>query len=147
MENALTRIPRGKGKNHRFGFRERVDVAVKTAFENDIIADIILNGPDANRALLIAGENGGDNTPYLRYMAARYGSFPNVWFCLTNEWNLYEIRYTPDQIRTYGHRFRAMLPYDNPLSVHSSQRDWDLRMNSDVDWNSHVILQCELPTS
>ena len=68
-------------------FHQRADVAVRAAFATDLIADLILNGPDTleSRSVLKAAKNNGDNTPFLRYVAARYGSYPNVWICLANE--------------------------------------------------------------
>jgi len=71
-------------------FHQRVDLAVRTAFEHDLIADLILAGPDTpeSRTTLKAKHNAGDATPYLRYIAARYGSFPNVWLCLCNEYDI-----------------------------------------------------------
>jgi len=68
-------------------FHQRADVAVQTAFEHDLIADLILAGPDSeeSRSTLRAAANGGDPEPWLRYVAARYGSYPNVWFCLANK--------------------------------------------------------------
>lgn len=68
-------------------FSNRVDKAVKTAFKMDIIADIILNGPDTEEssACLKAIENSNDAEPWLRYISARYGSFPNVWIYLAND--------------------------------------------------------------
>jgi hypothetical protein len=76
-------------------FRHRVDRAVEAAHKHDLIADIILAGPDAesSRSTLRAKHNGGDPEPFLKYMAARYGSFPNVWFCLCNEYEIKEPTY------------------------------------------------------
>lgn len=129
-------------------FRERVDLAVRTCFQEDIIADIIINGPDSKqaRSILIPAENGGDNRPILRYLAARYGSYPNVWFCLSNEYNIREPRFTESQIVTDGYRFREFLPYPTPLSVHANQQDWDPRLNREKSWNDHVILQNKIKT-
>ena len=67
-------------------FHERVDVAVRTAYDHDLIADLILAGPgkEASRSSLRARHNDGDPTPFLKYVAARHGSYPNVWICLFN---------------------------------------------------------------
>jgi hypothetical protein len=106
-------------------FQQRVDLAVKLTFDKDIIADIILNGPDSPdaRTALLAAENGGDNTPFLRYMAARYGSYPNVWMCLSNEYDIRKPVYDEEEICTFGYRIKEFLPYGTPLSVHANQRD------------------------
>jgi len=127
-------------------FHERVDLAVQTAYKLDIIADLIINGPDTedSRSILRASENGGDNTPFMKYISARYGSYPNVWICLSNEWNIKNPRYSVSQIRTFGNVIREFLPYPTPLSIHSNRGDWDAELNTDPSWNDHVIVQYKL---
>ena len=124
-------------------FSQRVDLAVQTAYERDLIADMILNGPDSEeaRSALLAGGNGGDFTPYLRYIAARYGSYPNVWFCLSNEYDIRTPKFTPEQIRKFGYAMQELLTYENPLSVHSNQGNWSEGLNSMIAWNDHIIIQ------
>ena len=124
-------------------FHSRVDLAVKTAFELDMIADLIINSVDSKdgRSVLRAGKNGGDAEPILRYLAARYGSYPNVWFCLTNEYNIRNPKFTEEEIRKFGIQFRKLLAYSNPLSVHPNQQDWDPRLHEGADWNDHTIIQ------
>ncbi len=124
-------------------FSQRVDLAVQTAYEQDLIADMILNGPDseAARSALLATAHGGDPVPYLRYIAARYGSYPHVWLCLSNEYDIRKPNFEPKEIRTFGHTMKKFLPYDNPLSVHSNQGNWSERLNSTIDWNEHIIIQ------
>jgi hypothetical protein len=128
-------------------FHRRADVAVRTAFAVDLIADLILNGPDTreSRSVLRAGRNGGDPTPFLRYVAARYGSYPNVWFCLANEWNIKNPRYTAKQIVAAGTTLRRLLPYPTPIGVHANSGDWDRALNA-APWNDHVILQSKIRT-
>jgi len=127
-------------------FYERVDLAVQTAYEHNLIADMILNGPDSKdaRSALFAGENGGDNTPFLRYMAARYGSYPNVWFCLSNEYDIRNPKFSPEFIKSTGYKMMEFMPYNNPLSVHGNQGNWIAALNGLVDWNDHVIIQNKL---
>lgn len=128
-------------------FSRRVDLAVKTAFEEDLIADLILCGPDASesRAALGAAANGGDNVPFLRYIAARYGSFPNVWICLANEFDIKRPKYTASEIVRAGRAMRGFLPYPTPVSVHGRPGDWKAELNKDPGagpgWNDHVIIQ------
>jgi hypothetical protein len=121
----------------------RVDVAVRAAFDCDLVADLILSGPDMPeaRCILAAKENAGDPAPYLRYIAARYGSFPNVWMCLANEWDIKSPRYTADEIRRAGLTLRRYLPYPTPVSVHGNTGDWKAALNSDPPWNDHLIIQ------
>lgn len=127
-------------------FHDRVDVAVRTAFDSDFITDLILSGVDleTSRSSLRPSHNGGDATPYLRYMAARYGSFPNVWMCLINEYDIRVPKYTPDDIKRLGAALRSMLPYSTPISVHRSGGPWLPQLNPPPQWNDHEIIQRKL---
>ena len=126
-------------------FYNRVDLAVREAFNNDLIADLILNGPDTkeSRSVLAASENAGDCTPILKYIAARYGSYPNVWICLSNEFDIKNPKYQPKDIVRFGTTIRKFLPYPTPISVHSRSRDWDKELNA-RPWHDHVIIQKKL---
>ncbi|MBN1417331.1 MAG: sulfatase-like hydrolase/transferase, partial [Planctomycetes bacterium] len=128
-------------------FHERADVAVREAWKVDLIADLILAGPDTEdaRATLRAARNGGDPTPYLRTIAARYGSYPNVWICLANEFNIKNPAYTEAEIARFGGIIRAHLPYPTPLSVHSSPPVvWPEAFDDLPPWNDHQIVQKKL---
>ncbi len=127
-------------------WRNRVDLAVKTAFGKDMVADVILAGPDTedSRATLRASGNGGDNTPYLRYVAARLGSYPNAWFCLCNEYDIKTPTYTNAQINAAGATLRGHLPYPSPVSVHAAPNDWDGGLNTSPPWHDHYILQSKI---
>lgn len=126
-------------------FYNRVDLAVREAYKNDLIADLIINGPDTkdSRSVLSASENAGDCTPILKYIAARYGSYPNVWICLSNEFDIKNPRYQPKDIVRFGTTMRKYLPYPTPMSVHSRPRDWDKELNA-RPWHDHVIIQKKL---
>ena len=125
----------------------RVDSAVRTAFDHDVIADLILNGPDTSeaRSVLRAAQSGGDPTPFLHYIAARYGSYPNVWLCLSNEWNIGSPSYEAADIARFGQILRKFLPYPTPVSVHPNH-EWDKALNSSPPWNDHVIVQGKIKT-
>jgi hypothetical protein len=128
-------------------FHQRADVAVKAAMENDLIADLILAGPDTedSRATLRAGKNDGDATPWLRYIAARYGSYPNVWICLCNEYNIKKPVFAERQIAGFGQIIRKLLPYPTPLSVHACPPlVWSDAFDSLPAWNDHQIVQKKL---
>ena len=129
-------------------FRDRVDVAVRTAHESDLIADLIMCGVDRenSRAALRAAKNGGDPTPYFRYLVARYGAFPNVWFCLINEYDIRTPKYVGPQIRDFGIKMRSLLVYPNPLSVHRNAGHWPADLDSQPAWNDHLIIQKKLKT-
>ncbi len=125
-------------------FHERGDVAVRAAFDQDLIADLILCGPDTvdARATLRAARNNGDATPYLKYIAARYGSYPNVWVCLCNEYEIKNPKYTEAEIARFGQIIRQFLPYSTPLSNHSGTRTlWSRAFDDLPPWNDHQIIQ------
>jgi hypothetical protein len=129
-------------------FFNRVDLAVKTAFDKDLITDLILNGPDMpeSRSVLKAKKNNSDAVPFLKYIAARYGSFPNVWICLSNEYNIKSPKFSCDEIVRTGETLQKFLPYKTPVSVHGSD-DWDVKLNSGIPWFDHVIIQYKLKKS
>ncbi|HXG12999.1 MAG TPA: DUF5060 domain-containing protein [Gemmataceae bacterium] len=143
---------------HPGWFARRVDRAVQTAYEHDLIADLILAGPDleTSRSTLRAARNGGDPTPFLKYIAARYGSYPNVWICLCNEYDIRTPRFSEEQVARFGQVLRGLLPYPTPLSVHSSGRPergektgdpgatWASRFDRLPPWNDHQIIQRKL---
>jgi hypothetical protein len=139
-------------------FRDRVDLAIKSGFEKDMIMDLILAGPDHehSRSTLRARQNNGDPTPWLKYVAARYGSYPNVWICLANEYDILTpcknadaksdcegLAYSADQIIKFGQVISTYLPYKNPLSVHSSGRGFLVPevFDKGIDWHTHQIIQ------
>ncbi len=127
-------------------FHKRVDLAVKTAYREDLICDLILNGPDthASRSVLKAEGNSNDPAPFLKYVAARYGSFPNVWFCLSNEYDIKKPRYSDEEIARFGRILRHHLAYPVPVSVHARPRDWSVDLNTAPAWHDHVIIQKKL---
>jgi hypothetical protein len=130
-------------------FYGRVDLAVQAACGKDLIADLILAGPDAetSRSTLRAANNGGDPTPYLKYIAARYGSYPNVWICLCNEYEIRKPTYSEAELAGFGKTIRTFLPYPTPLSVHSTPRTlWSAKFDSLPQWADHIIIQKKIRT-
>jgi hypothetical protein len=129
-------------------FHDRVDAAVKASYERDLIADIILAGPDteSSRSTLRARHNGGDPEPFLKYMAARYGSFPNVWFCLCNEYEIKEPAYTEEEMARMGQLLRKYLPFETtPVSAHSHPETlWSEKFDRLPAWHDHHIIQKKL---
>ncbi|MBX6312340.1 MAG: DUF5060 domain-containing protein [Isosphaeraceae bacterium] len=127
-------------------FRDRVDRAVRAAYDHDLIADLILCGPDTglSRSTLRARHNGGDPTPYLKSIAARYGSYPNVWICLCNEYDIKRPRYSEEEVARFGRILRGFLPYPTPLSVHPSTKPWSAKFDALPPWNDHQIIQRKL---
>jgi len=128
-------------------FRERVDLAVRTAYEHDLVADLIVCGPDAeaSRSVLQARANGGDAAPYLRYIAARYGSYPNVWICLANEYDIQKPSYAAEAVARLGQAIKEFLPYPTPLSVHPASKTlWAAKLDTVAGWADHHIIQRKL---
>ena len=117
-------------------FHNRVDPVVAEGFAQDLVCDLILCGPDtpASRSTL-------KHHPrvWLRYVAARYGAYPNVWFCLANEWDIKQPSYSAREIRDAGAYLRSCLPYPAPISVHGKPRGWSPELNG--PWHDHVIIQ------
>ncbi|HUS92278.1 MAG TPA: DUF5060 domain-containing protein [Phycisphaerae bacterium] len=139
----------GRGtEDGRFSLRpnprwfRRVDAAVRAGFETDLICDLIAAGPDTPE---IRSTLQGDPAVWLGYLAARYGAYPNVWFCLCNEWNIKKPSYTPEQIVRAGRLLRAALPNPTPISVHGNTGNWDPRLN-EGGWHDHAIIQWKLKT-
>ncbi|MFH1718343.1 MAG: DUF5060 domain-containing protein [Planctomycetota bacterium] len=125
-------------------FNQRVDLAVRTAWDHDLIADLIVCGPDTkeSRSVLHAANNGGDAEPFLKYIAARYGSYPNVWICLCNEFDIKDPKYSEEEIARFGRIIRKYLPYPTPLSVHTVPRTlWPAKFDELQSWNDHQIIQ------
>ncbi|HPE74645.1 MAG TPA: DUF5060 domain-containing protein [Draconibacterium sp.] len=125
-------------------FLERVDLAVQTGFTKDLVCDLIINGPDTEfgRSMLRAAKNNVDYKPWLKYIAARYGSYPNVWICLSNEFDIKKPRFKEEDIMEIGNVMKKFLAYPTPLSVHGNSGDWNDRLNG--DWNDHIIIQNKL---
>lgn len=120
-------------------FSQRADLAVQTAWNHDLIADLILCGPDTEDSRSILR---GDPTPWLKYVAARYGSFPNVWICLCNEFEIKTPKYTEKEIARFARIIKQYLPFSTPLSVHSTPRTlWSKKFNELPVWNDHQIIQ------
>ena len=93
----------------------------------DFISDLILGGTTGDQ---VANREG-----YLKYVAARYGSYPNVWFCIGQEWN--EQTSTSSE-KSFGDMLRSYMAYPNPVSTHGTG-GWNTGLNG--AWHSHSIRQ------
>lgn len=125
-------------------FHNRLDQAIGQAYSLDLVMDLILAGPDAYdaRETLKATGNNGDPEPYLKYIAARYGAYPNVWICLANEYDIKNPSYTTTEIKTFGQIIKQYLPYPTPLSVHpNTGTGWQTGLNTTPMWADHKIIQ------
>ena len=96
-------------------FNQRADAAVKAAFEHDLVADLILCGPDVEeaRSTLRARHNHGAPAPYLKYIAR------------------------------FGRILRKFLPYDTtPISNHPNSKVlWTQAFDRTQPWYDHHIIQ------
>ncbi len=83
---------------------------------------------------------------YLRYIAARYGAYPNVWLTLANE---YSDQYDDAQVVEIGTTLRSLLPYPTPLSIHDWHGPWNRGRSGmtgiNGDWCTHSIRQGKMP--
>jgi hypothetical protein len=120
-------------------FHRRVDGVVREGFARDLVCDLILCGPDTQE---IRSTLKGDPAPYLRYVAARYASYPNVWLCLCNEWNIKRPSYQAAEIIRAGEIVAASAPNPTPTSVHGNSGNWSTALNG--GWHDHVIIQWKL---
>lgn len=117
---------------------QKLDEVVRYMGSKGIIADLIIFW---NSKELYGTED--QDHRYLRYVIARYAAFPNVIWCMTNEWN-----YTPKPIE-YWNRIGSIAkgedPYENQmgylrlLSIHQQTRH-DFQF-FDQPWVSHAIVQ------
>ena len=116
----------GDRPNPRY-FTERVDAAVKRALEKDLICDLILGGTIEDQAV--------DSQTYMKYVAARYGAYPNVWICVGQEWNE---QVSASHEVTNGNYLRSLLAYPVPMSTHATS-GWNSSLNG--SWCTHSIRQ------
>ncbi|HVF27851.1 MAG TPA: DUF4038 domain-containing protein [Pyrinomonadaceae bacterium] len=116
----------------------RLDEVVRYMAERGITADLILYW-NSDRSY---GTPAQDEC-FTRYCISRYAAYPNVVWCITNEWN-----YTPKPIE-YWNRMGTLAKAEDPyaargdylrlLSIHQQTRH-DFQF-FDQTWLSHAIVQ------
>lgn len=98
-------------------------------------ADVILFHPyDPKRGY--SDMKRADDERYLRYVAARFGAFRNVWWSLGNEYDKIESK----SIADWDHLFQflqAADPHDRLRSIHQLDRYYDARK----PWVTHASVQ------
>jgi hypothetical protein len=72
---------------------------------------------------------------YLRYVVARFAAFRNVWWTLTNEFEIYPVQ---KDWRHLGERVAGADPYGHLLGIHNCCFDY---YDNSQPWITHVILQ------
>ena len=100
-----------------------------------IEADVILYHPyDAKRGY--SDMSRADDERYLRYVAARFGAYRNVWWSMANEFDLVKTKTTAD----WDHLFavlQAADPHDRLRSIHNLHAYYDQRK----PWITHASVQ------
>jgi hypothetical protein len=100
-----------------------------------IEADIILFHPyDEKRGY--SGMKPADDERYLRYVAARFGAFRNVWWSMANEYDAVKSKTVAD----WDHLFQVLAaadPHDRLRSIHQLDLYYDARK----PWITHASVQ------
>lgn len=132
---------------------EATDRVIGFLADHGVLADVIVF-PYRRSADEVASL--AQDERFLRYAVARLGAFPNVTWCLVNEWN-YSVL-SRDYWNQMGHRLRREDPWaiagaladparrgsppsimPRALSIHQQTRpDWNF---AEENWHSHAILQ------
>ena len=135
-------IPYASDGDHdrlNIGHWKAVDKVVQHLAQQKMTADIIFF-PDSNLAF---GSRAQDER-FVRYVIARYAAYPNVVWCLANEWS-----YSPKNA-TYWQRLGKIVSREDPwatsangnrrlLSIHN-RTDWNFQFHG-ARWPSHAIVQ------
>jgi hypothetical protein len=116
----------------------KADEVIRYMASQGVIADVIIfERNQVNRMSMPEAQR------YLRYVIARYAAFPNVVWCLQNEWE-----YT-QKPKAFWSEVGTTVSHEDPwarqgalkrgLSVHQQTRyDWEF---PNEDWFSHIIVQ------
>lgn len=100
-----------------------------------IEADVILYHP-YDKARGYSDMKPADDARYLRYVAARFGAFRNVWWAMANEYDLVESKTVADWDRLFGVLVAAD-PHDRLRSIHNLHTYYDHRK----PWITHASIQ------
>ncbi len=113
---------------------KRMDLRIAQLRELGIEADLILMHPYDRWGMNTMTAECCDN--YLRYVAARYSAYRNVWWSLANEYDLIPTKTGADWER-YGALIREKDPYGHLRSVHNCMPFYDYGR----DWVTHCSMQ------
>ncbi len=117
-------------------FFRRYDNIIRRLMELGIEADLILfHAYDRWGFSTMSME---ENLLYLRYVAARYGAFRNVWWALANEYELLR-HLTTDDWEQLGTALQAADPYRHLISIHNCEAFFDYKR----PWITHCSCQRE----
>lgn len=117
-------------------FFQKADTVIQYMLQRGMIADLIL----LPRASL--GTSGQEHR-FVRYLLARYGAYPNVIWCLINEWNYAK------RLKEFYHEAGRLFRDEDPWSTENGQvRLLSIHQRTRIDfeffdqpWLSHAIVQ------
>jgi len=116
-------------------FFRRYEDRIRRLGELGIEADIILYQPyDEKRGY--SDMQRADDARYLRYVAARFGAFRNVWWSMANEYDAVKSKTVAD----WDHLFEVLQvadPHDRLRSIHQINSYYDHRK----PWITHASIQ------
>lgn len=120
-----------------------LDDVVKYMAEKDMVADLILfAGGGGEHQMDLFGTLVQDEQ-YVRYVMARYAAFPNVMWCLVNEWN-----YTPKDQKYWNGLGRIMADEDPWAEDEGLRRLLTIHQQTRIDfqffgqaWLTHACFQ------
>jgi hypothetical protein len=127
----------------------KLDEIVRKLGEMGMVADLIVTNPYWGNRQFGAPQQ---NDRFVRYIAARYAAFPNVIWCLANEWDVsVKRRPQPGAVQQgkadfdrMGKLLRASDPWMaegkflRPLSIHNTDKVFEYYQSG---WPTHVIIQ------
>ncbi len=113
---------------------KRIDRRIAQLRDLGIEADLILMHPYDRWGMNVMKAECCDL--YIRYLAARYGAYRNVWWSLANEYDLILSKTTDDWER-YASILCDKDPYDHLRSIHNCMKLYDYSQ----DWITHVSIQ------
>ena len=113
----------------------RFEDRIRRLGELGVEADIILYHPyDEKRGY--SDMSRADDERYLRYVAARFGAYRNVWWSLANEYDIIK----PKSVADWDHLFQVLQaadPHDRLRSIHQINVYYDHRK----PWVTHASVQ------
>ena len=117
------------------GYFRRFEDRIRRLGALGIEADIILYHPyDEKRGY--SDMKRADDERYLRYVAARFGAFRNVWWSMANEYDAVESKSVADWDHLFG-VLQAADPHDRLRSIHQINVYYDARK----PWITHASIQ------
>lgn len=116
-------------------FFRRYEDRIRRLGEQGIQADVILYHPyDEKRGYSDMGR--ADDERYVRYVAARFGAYANVWWSMANEYDLVKTK----KIADWDHLLQTLQaadPHDRLRSIHQINVYYDNRK----PWITHSSIQ------